>query len=245
MRHRGVEPVRQRHPQSRRPPDDPHQFVEEQDQPEGAEHVIEVIATVERPDRDDLEQHADQKRGAEREHGAGDEAAGPGHEGRREIGADHVQRTVREVHHVHDAEDQRQTRLPAETAAARSCSPLRHCSRKSSIDNPRRHHPRKRMIQSTLRLLDAPPARGMTALSARSFNRPPSPLHRAFAAETVLAVLDDRRDRLERQVALGDPSPRPADRNSGSGSGCCRTCRARAPRRSWPCASRCACRPCC
>ena len=108
-RHRGVEPVRQRHPQARRPPDDPHQLIEEQDQPEGAEHMIEMVAPVERTDRHHLQQHADQQRGAEREHGAGDEAAGPGHEGRREIGADHVQRTVREVHHVHDAEDQRQS----------------------------------------------------------------------------------------------------------------------------------------
>ena len=70
--------------------------------------MVEMIAAVERTDRNDLEQHADQQRRAEREHGAGDEAAGPGHEGRREIGADHVQRTVRQVHHVHDAEDERQ-----------------------------------------------------------------------------------------------------------------------------------------
>ena len=70
--------------------------------------MVEMVAAVERADRDHLEQHADQQRGAEREHGAGDEAPGPGHERRREIGADHVQRTVRQVHHVHDAEDQRQ-----------------------------------------------------------------------------------------------------------------------------------------
>ena len=52
--------------------------------------------------------HADEERGAEREQRAEHEAAGPGREGRGEIGADHVERAVRQVDQVHDAEDQRQ-----------------------------------------------------------------------------------------------------------------------------------------
>ena len=45
---------------------------------------------------------------SEREHGADDEASGQGREGGGEIGADHVERAVRQVDQVHDAEDQRQ-----------------------------------------------------------------------------------------------------------------------------------------
>ncbi len=48
------------------------------------------------------------KRRGEREHRADDEATGPGREGRGEIGADHVERAVRQIDQVHDAEDQRQ-----------------------------------------------------------------------------------------------------------------------------------------
>src|SRR5688572_21411770 len=82
-----------------------------------------------------------------------------------------------------------------------SCRPFRHCSRTRSIDNPRRHHPPKRMTPQTLRSLDAPQARGMTCRV--SLNRPSSPLHRTARVELVLAVLDDGRDGLEREVALG------------------------------------------
>ena len=67
-----------------------------------------MIAAVEPAQRDDLDRHSDQQRGDERQHRAGDEAAGPGREGGGEIGAHHVERTVRQVHQVHDAEDQRQ-----------------------------------------------------------------------------------------------------------------------------------------
>ncbi len=45
---------------------------------------------------------------AKRQHHAENEVSGQGGEGRREIGADHVERAVRQVHQIHDAEDQRQ-----------------------------------------------------------------------------------------------------------------------------------------
>ena len=48
------------------------------------------------------------KRRAERERRAEHEAAGPGREGGGEIGADHVERAVRQIDQVHDAEDERQ-----------------------------------------------------------------------------------------------------------------------------------------
>ena len=72
-------------------------------------NVVEMVAPVERADRHDLKQHAQEQRSAERKHGARYEAACPRHECRREVGTQHVQRTVGEVHHVHDPENQRQT----------------------------------------------------------------------------------------------------------------------------------------
>ena len=67
-----------------------------------------MIAAVEPAQRHHFHRHADQERGAERQQRAGDEAAGPGREGRREIGAQHVERAMREIHQVHDAEDERE-----------------------------------------------------------------------------------------------------------------------------------------
>ena len=67
-----------------------------------------MIAAVETPHRDHLHRHSDHQRGEEREHRAGDEAAGQRRERRGEIGADHVERAVRQIDQIHDAEDQRQ-----------------------------------------------------------------------------------------------------------------------------------------
>ena len=67
-----------------------------------------MVAAVEPAQRDHLDHHSDQQGGAERQHRAGDEAAGPGRKGRGEISAHHVERTVRQVHQIHDAENQRQ-----------------------------------------------------------------------------------------------------------------------------------------
>src|SRR5438270_85441 len=55
-----------------------------------------------------LEERADDRRGDERERQPEPERAGHLREARHEIRADHVQRAVREVDHIHDAEHQRQ-----------------------------------------------------------------------------------------------------------------------------------------
>ena len=73
-----------------------------------------MVAAVEPPDRDHFKHHADDKRRDEREDGAEHEAIGPFGEGRGEIGADHVERAVRQIDEVHDAEDQRQPRRQQE-----------------------------------------------------------------------------------------------------------------------------------
>ena len=67
-----------------------------------------MIAPVQPPDGDDLEHHAGEKRGDNGQNQGGDEASGHDREGGGEIGAEHVQRTMRQVDEVHDAENQRQ-----------------------------------------------------------------------------------------------------------------------------------------
>jgi hypothetical protein len=115
---RAVEPGRHRQAQAARTPNQAHEFVEKQDQAEGAEDVVEMVAAIQPPHRNHLQRHADQKRGEDCQHSAEHEAAGPGGEGRGEIGAQHVQRAVRQVDEVHDAEDERQPRCQQEQQKA-------------------------------------------------------------------------------------------------------------------------------
>src|SRR6185437_3480313 len=78
------------------------------------EHMIEMVAAVEMPQCRELQHDAEQKRGSERQQRAEHETAGPGREGRGEIGAHHVERAMRQVDEVHDAEHQRQPRRQQE-----------------------------------------------------------------------------------------------------------------------------------
>ena len=71
--------------------------------------MVEMIAAVERPDGDHLQHHAGDERRDQPERDAGDEAVGQPDKGRGEIGAQHVERAVRQIDQVHDPEDQRQT----------------------------------------------------------------------------------------------------------------------------------------
>ena len=87
-----------------------HQRVEHEDESEGGEHLVEVVAPVEVADDEDLHHHPDREGGGEgdqdpeeeRVRGEGDRRA---HEGPR-----HVERAVREVHAVHDSEDEGEPR---------------------------------------------------------------------------------------------------------------------------------------
>ncbi len=69
-----------------------------------------MIAAVQPAHGDHLHRHANHERGKEGEHRTKHEAVGPGREGGGEIGADHVERAVRQIDQVHDAEHQRQSR---------------------------------------------------------------------------------------------------------------------------------------
>ena len=67
-----------------------------------------MVAAVEPAHRDHLDRHADQQRRDQREQRASDEAAGQRGERGGEIGADHVERAVRQIDQIHDAEHERQ-----------------------------------------------------------------------------------------------------------------------------------------
>jgi hypothetical protein len=67
-----------------------------------------MVAAVERTDRDHLHDHAGDQCGDQPKPEAHQKAVGQADEGRGEIGAQHVERAVREVDQIHDAEDQRQ-----------------------------------------------------------------------------------------------------------------------------------------
>ena len=70
--------------------------------------MVEVITPIEPAQRHHLDRHADHERGDEGEQRPGEEAAGQRREGGGEIGADHVERAVRQVDEIHDPEHQRQ-----------------------------------------------------------------------------------------------------------------------------------------
>ena len=72
--------------------------------------MIEMIPAVEVPQRYEFQRDAEQQRRAEREDDAEDEIPRPRHKGRREVGAHHVERAVRQIDEVHDAEHKRQSR---------------------------------------------------------------------------------------------------------------------------------------
>ena len=80
----------------------------DQNQREGGEHLIEMVAAVEPPDDGDLHDGARCGSGRQARREPDPEGAGRGGDGRAGEGADHVERTVGEVDEAHDAEDQRQ-----------------------------------------------------------------------------------------------------------------------------------------
>ncbi len=96
------------HVQRRRAPDDAHELVEEEDQAEGGEHLVEMIAAIEAYQRDALDDDAEQHRRRHRDDAGEHERPGRVERRRREVRAHHVQRSVREIHEVHDPEHERE-----------------------------------------------------------------------------------------------------------------------------------------
>ena len=82
---------------------------------EGGEQLEQLRRAVDAPQQQHFDDDADEADDERREQNAGPEGDGsegefeqPRHQGRGRVGADHVERTVREVHDPRDAEDDRQ-----------------------------------------------------------------------------------------------------------------------------------------
>ena len=71
--------------------------------------MVEMIAAIKPAHRNHLHRHADDQGRDQPKDDREHEAAGERREGRGEIGADHVERAVRQIHEIHDPENQRQT----------------------------------------------------------------------------------------------------------------------------------------
>jgi hypothetical protein len=87
-----------------------NEVVEEENEPERAEHLVEMRSLVERAQPHGLDRQPQHRRERDGHEPAQHEAAGPYDEGRREVGAHHEHRGVPEIHEIHDAEDERQPR---------------------------------------------------------------------------------------------------------------------------------------
>ena len=97
-----------RQAQGRRAPEQLHALVQEQDDAEGRDHLVEMVAVIEVAEDRELEDEPEQQRGAKREHQREQEIAGEAVEHHGEIGAEHVLHAMRQVDEVHHAEHQRQ-----------------------------------------------------------------------------------------------------------------------------------------
>jgi hypothetical protein len=89
------------------------QFLEDEDEAVGHQHLLQVLALVQVAVEDPLE-HVAQQHGQHHAHGQHrkETAAEGGHhrrrQGKRHVGADHVEAAVRQVDDAHDSEDERQ-----------------------------------------------------------------------------------------------------------------------------------------
>ena len=160
-----------------------------------------MVAAVERPDRDHLQRHADDERRDQREDRAEHEAAGDCGEGRGEIGAEHVERAVRQIDQIHDAEDQRQPgrqqeQQHAELDAVQALFDEVEHGPVPAANSCRSHGPMRHDL--------APKSKTAEARASGRRCAPLSPMHcgmlhfSSICRELVLVVLDDVLDGLQR-----------------------------------------------
>ena len=106
--HGPSEPVRRTHIERLRSPDDPDELIEHQNQAKRRQHLVEVIAIIKRAQRGSLDDGANEE-GAKHSCQAGDDERPRAHEHcRPDIRPQHVERRVREVDEIHDAQHQRE-----------------------------------------------------------------------------------------------------------------------------------------
>ena len=110
-----AQPRRARPGDVHRPPDPQHRILHHQHHAEGRQQLEQLRHLVDAAQQKDFHRHAEQPDHHRAGQHAHEEQPGrtldlqqPGHDGHRHIGAEHVERPMREIHDPGDAEDQRQ-----------------------------------------------------------------------------------------------------------------------------------------
>ena len=85
------------------------QLVEEEDQPIGEEDLREMVAGVQPRDGETLDHEADEDHDGKADENREQQAARPLRNPPRQVGAEHVERAVREIEDAEDAENQGQS----------------------------------------------------------------------------------------------------------------------------------------
>ena len=88
--------------------DEAAQFLEHQDQAVGQQHLLQVVALVQVAEQRPFENDAQHDRKHDPEHDRDKQAPGQRRQGKRHVGADHVEAAMGEIDDAHDAEDQRE-----------------------------------------------------------------------------------------------------------------------------------------
>ena len=110
---RALEPRRAAAEQIVRSPDQHHQILHHQGQPEGRQQLEQFGRVIDPPQQHHLDQHADHRHDQRRHHDAGPEperAGKPLGQRERHIGAEHVEGAMGEIDDPRHAEDDRQPR---------------------------------------------------------------------------------------------------------------------------------------
>ena len=108
QRYRAVQPGRRLRVQRADAPDHAHRLVEKQHQAKGGQHLVEVVALVQAGQRNAVDGHAQHHGAQHRAQRAEQEGPRGRRDGGGQKGPHHVERAMRQVDKIHDAEDQRQ-----------------------------------------------------------------------------------------------------------------------------------------
>ena len=94
--------------QRSRPPDHFHRLVDEQDDAEGGEHLVEMVAVIQVSEDQHFQRQAENECRQQAKQQRCEEVAGQPEEQKSQVSADHVLHAMGQVDEAHDAEDQRQ-----------------------------------------------------------------------------------------------------------------------------------------
>jgi len=95
------------------------ELIEDQNQSEGQQHLLQMIAVIEMPDEQIFDQEAAQEGERYPERKRKEHIAERTREAQRQIGAEHVERAVREVDHAQNAENKGQSACGQEDQQSR------------------------------------------------------------------------------------------------------------------------------